>query len=381
MASMASLTAPDPMSRPPYSEIVANLPSVTPFVGPETIERQQGKTFRVRIGANESAFGVSPRAAAAMSEAAQGVAWYCDPEGYELRAELAAMHGVDIGNVTLGAGIDDLLGLIVRMYMDPGDAVAASLGCYPTFVYHVDGFGGRLETVPYRNDRNDLTALTDLAERTKACILYLANPDNPTGSYYGSNAISDLLDRLERVSPGCLFILDEAYLDFVPPDTVLPIDVDDPRLVRVRTFSKAHGMAGARVGYAIAHKDIIRAFDKVRLHFGVSLVAQAGALASLRDLEFVASVVKAVDAGKEDYRELAEDTGISSLPSQTNFVAFDFGTGERAGTVMNTLIERGVFLRKPAAPGLDRLVRVTVGTPGDRAVFSEMFREVMNEVS
>ncbi|MCY3556377.1 MAG: aminotransferase class I/II-fold pyridoxal phosphate-dependent enzyme [Gemmatimonadetes bacterium] len=363
------------MSRPPYSEIVENLPSVTPFVGPETIERQQGKPFRVRIGANESAFGVSPRAAAAMSEAARGVAWYCDPEGYELRTELAAMHGVDIENVTLGAGIDDLLGLIVRMYMDPGDAVAASLGCYPTFVYHVDGFGGRLETVPYRNDRNDLTALTDLAAKQKASILYLSNPDNPTGSYYGSNAISDLLDR---VPPDCLFILDEAYLDFVPPDTILPIDVEDPRLIRVRTFSKAHGMAGARVGYAIAHRDVIRTFDKVRLHFGVSLVAQAGALASLRDPEFVASVVKAVEAGRENYRELAEDTGISSLPSQTNFVAFDFGTGERAGAVMNTLIERGVFLRKPAAPGLDRLVRVTVGTPGDRAVFSELFRDVMN---
>ncbi len=367
------------MSRPPYSEIVENLPSVTPFVGPETIERQQGKAFRVRIGANESAFGVSPRAAAAMSDAARGVAWYCDPEGFELRAELAEMHGVGIENVTLGAGIDDLLGLIVRMYMDPGDTVAASLGCYPTFVYHVDGFGGRLETVPYRNDRNDrndLTALTDLAAKQKASILYLSNPDNPTGSYYGSNAISDLLDRMPT---DCLFILDEAYLDFVPPDTILPIDVDDPRLIRVRTFSKAHGMAGARVGYAIAHRDVIRTFDKVRLHFGVSLVAQAGALASLRDPEFVASVVKAVEAGREDYRELAGDAGISSLPSQTNFVAFDFGTGERAGAVMNTLIERGVFLRKPAAPGLDRLVRVTVGTPGDRAVFSELFLEVMNE--
>ncbi len=362
------------MSRPPYSEIVAGLPSVTPFVGPETIERQQGQPFRVRIGANESAFGVSPRAAAAMSDAARGVAWYCDPEGYDLRTELAGMHGVDIDNVTLGAGIDDLLGLIVRMYMNPGDAVAASLGCYPTFVYHVDGFGGRLETVPYRNDRNDLMALTDLAAKRKASILYLSNPDNPTGSYYGSNAIGDLLDR---VPPDCLFILDEAYLDFVPPDTILPIDVDDPRLIRVRTFSKAHGMAGARIGYAIAHKDVIRTFDKVRLHFGVSLVAQVGALASLRDPGFVASVVRAVAEGRQDYRELAEDNGISSLASQTNFVAFDFGTGERAGAVMNALIERGVFLRKPAAPCLDRLVRVTVGTPEDRAVFSELFRDVM----
>ena len=362
------------MSRPPYSEIVAGLPSVTPFVGPETIERQQGKTFRVRIGANESAFGVSPQAAAAMSEAARGVAWYCDPEGYELRAELAGMHGVDIDNVTLGAGIDDLLGLIVRMYMNPGDAVAASLGCYPTFVYHVDGFGGRLETVPYRNDRNDLMALTDLAAKQQSRILYLSNPDNPTGSYYGSNAIGDLLDR---VPLDCLFILDEAYLDFVPPDTILPFDVEDPRLVRVRTFSKAHGMAGARVGYAIAHKDVIRTFDKVRLHFGVSLVAQVGALASLRDPDFVAGVVKAVEVGRRDYYELTADAGVLALPSQTNFVAFDFGTSERAEAVMNALIDRGVFLRKPVAPVLDRLVRVTVGTPEDRTAFSEMFRDAM----
>ena len=365
------------MSRPPYSNIVAGLPSVTPFVGPETIERQQGKPFRVRIGANESAFGVSPRAASAMSEAAKGSAWYCDPEGYELRAELADRHGVSIDNVALGAGIDDLLGLIVRMYMNPGAAVAASLGSYPTFAYHVDGFGGRLETVPYHNDRNDLMALTDLSWKRKACILYLANPDNPTGSYYGSNAISDLLDRIPT---DCLFILDEAYLDFVPPDTILPIDVDDPRLIRVRTFSKAHGMAGARVGYAIAHRDIIRTFDKVRLHFGVSLVAQVGALTSLRDPEFVASVVEAVDVGRKEYQELASDTGISTLPSQTNFVAFDFGTAERAECVMNTLITRGIFLRKPVVPDLDRLVRVTVGTPEDRAVFSELFRDVMNTI-
>ncbi len=365
------------MSRPPYSEIVASLPAVTPFVGPETIERTQSKRFRVRIGANESAFGVSPRAAAAMREAASGVAWYCDPEGYALRSELAGMHGVGIEHIALGAGIDDLLGLIVRMYMNPGDPVAASLGCYPTFVYHVNGFGGRLETAPYRNDRNDLTALTDLAAQQKARILYLSNPDNPTGSYYGSNAIADLLDRLP---PDCLFILDEAYLDFVPSDTILPIDVDDARLIRVRTFSKAHGMAGARVGYAVAHRDIIQAFDKVRLHFGVSLQAQVGALASLRDPQFVAEVVEAVEDGRRAYYALAADAGVATLPSQTNFVAFDFGTGERATTVMNALIERGVFLRKPVAPGLDRLVRVTVGTPEDRAVFAEMFRTVMNEM-
>ena len=362
------------MNQPPFSDIVASLPAVTPFVGPETIERQQGHRFKVRIGANESAFGLSPSAQKAMSEAVSGLAWYGDPEGYDLRSELADMYGVDIEHVVLGGGIDDLLGLIVRLFMNPGDAVMASHGSYPTFAYHVNGFGGALQTVPYRNDRNDLMALTDQVAKQKARILYLANPDNPTGTFYGSNAISDLLDRLPSE---CLFVLDEAYLDFVPPDTILPIDVNDPRIIRVRTFSKAHGMAGARVGYAIAHKDIVEAFNKVRLHFGVNLVAQVGALASLRDTDFVAGVVQAVEAGRQDYDTLAQEAGISPLPSMTNFVAFDFGSSERADQVMNALISRGIFVRKPMVEVLNRLVRVTVGGPDDRAVFADIFRELM----
>ena len=365
------------MNQPPFSDIVASLPSVTPFVGPETIERQQGSRFKVRIGANESAFGISPQARKAMSEMVSGLSWYCDPEGYELRSALADMHGVDLEHVILGAGIDDLLGLIVRLFMNPGDAVVASYGSYPTFAYHVNGYGGRLETVPYRNDRNDLLALTDQATKQNACMLFLANPDNPTGSFYGSNAISDILDRLP---PDCLFILDEAYLDFVPPDTILPIDINDPRIIRMRTFSKAHGMAGARVGYAIAHKNIASAFNKVRLHFGVNLVAQVGALASLRDTKFVADVVQAVAEGRQEYNALAQETGLATLPSMTNFVAFDFGSSECADQVMNTLISCGVFLRKPVVEGLDRLVRVTVGAPGDRAVFADIFRAVMKEI-
>jgi histidinol-phosphate aminotransferase len=365
------------MNRPPFTHIVNALPAVVPFVGPETLERRQGSRFKVRLGANESAFGISPCARAAMAESVSGVAWYCDPEGYELRAVLARLHGVDIDNVILGAGIDDLLGLIVRTFMNPGDVVTASYGSYPTFAYHVTGYGGRLETVPYRNDRNDLLALTDHAAAHKACILFLANPDNPTGSFFGGNAISDLMDRLpER----CLFILDEAYLDFVPAEAVLPIDPEDPRIIRVRTFSKAHGMAGARIGYALAHREIADAFNKIRLHFGVNLVAQVGALASLQDPAFVAGVVRAVEEGRRDYETIARTAGIRTLPSMTNFVAFDFGTGERADRVMEALLNRGVFVRKPVVPPLNRLVRITVGTPEDRAAFADIFRDVMKTV-
>ena len=360
------------MNIPPYTKIIQNLPAMVPFVGPETIERQHGQPFSVRIGANESVFGISLRAKEAMSEAVTGTWMYCDPEGYDLRMALAQEHSIPIENVILGAGIDDLLGIIVRTFMNPGEVVVASNGSYPTFAYHVHGFGGQLKTVSYRDDTNDLEALVDAATEHNARILFLANPDNPTGSFHGKEAVQELIDRLPS---GCLFIFDEAYLDFVPADTIVPMICDDPRVVRVRTFSKAHGMAGARVGYAIAHGDINDTFNKVRLHFGVNRVAQVGALASLQDREFIRSVVQAVEEGKVDYDKLGQELGIPALPSRTNFVSFDFGNNDRAVAVMNTLIEHGVFVRMPGVPPLNRLVRITVGTPEDRSIFAEVLRK------
>ena len=132
---------------------------MVPFVGPETIERKRGRPFKVRIGANESVFGISPRAQEAMTEAAGQVWKYCDPEGYDLRGGLAQFHGVSINNVVLGSGIDDILGFIVRSFVNPGDVVVTSYGAYPTFTYHVNGYGGQLRMPPYRDDRNDLEAL------------------------------------------------------------------------------------------------------------------------------------------------------------------------------------------------------------------------------
>ena len=364
------------MRIPPYTNIIQNLPAMVPFVGPETIERKRGRPFKVRIGANESVFGISPRAQEAMADTAGQVWKYCDPEGYDLRAGLAQFHGVSIDNVVLGSGIDDILGFIVRTFVNPGDVVVTSYGAYPTFTYHVNGYGGQLQMVPYRDDRNDLEALVDTATQHRARVLFLANPDNPTGSYYDREDIHDLIERLP---PDCLFLYDEAYIDFVPPETILPVNCDDPRMIRVRTFSKAHGMAGGRVGYALAHRDIVDTFNKVRLHFGVNLIAQAGALASLHDQDFVQSVVRAVEEGRRDYEALACDTGIPTLPSMTNFVAFDFGTNDRATRVMNDLIDNDVFVRMPGVPPLNRCVRITVGTPEDRAVFAEIFRRVVQE--
>ncbi len=359
----------------PYTKIVANVPPMTPFVGPETIERRRGGAFRLRLGANESAFGISPRAKAALAAELDRVSWYCDPEHLDLRARLAALLGVGIENLVIGEGIDGLLGLVVRAFMDPGEVVVTSAGAYPTFNYHVIGYGGRLAFVPYTRDcHNDLEALIETARRRDAKLLYLANPDNPTGTFLARAALEAALDRLpER----CLLVLDEAYAEFAPPEALPPIVSDDPRLIRLRTFSKAHGMAGLRLGYGIAAEQVIATFQKIRLHFGVGRLSQVAALASLDDPGFAAGVVREVAAGRRDYEALARAHGLPSIPSLTNFVAIDLGTGANSERMVALLEERGVFVRRPGVAPLDRLVRVTVGRAEERAQFAEAFADAV----
>lgn len=362
----------------PVTRLVAEIPVTTPFVGPEALERRYGRPFALRLGANESTFGPSPRALDAMREAAARVNYYGDPENYDLRTALAAHHSVGIEHIIVGSGADDLLGLTVRTFIDRGEIAVMSLGGYPTFAYHVTGYGGALERVPYRDDRNDLDALAEVAQRSGARMVYLANPDNPSGTWHTA---ADVLSLRDRLPDGCLLLLDEAYADFAPPDALPPLDTDDQRLLRVRTFSKAHGMAGARIGYAIAPAETIRAFDKIRLHFGVNSIALAGALASLGDQEFLRGVVAAVAEGRRDYETLAHELGLATLPSTTNFVSIDVGVVERAQALVAALGERGVFIRMPGAPPLNRCIRVTVGTPTERAAFAEIFRNVWRQMT
>ena len=362
---------------PRFTRLVESLPATIPFVGPETLERRLGEAFRVRVGANESAFGVSPKAAEAMREAIETVSWYNDPEGWELRSAIAARHGVRVEEVLLGAGIDEMLGNVVRTVVEPGMPVVTSHGAYPTFNYHVAGFGGVLEAVPYRDDRIDLEALLDAVRRLDAPLVYLANPDNPMGTWHDA---ADVRAFIAGLPGSTLLVLDEAYLEFAPASAVFPIDAHDPRVIRMRTFSKAHGMAGARIGYAVAPVETIVGLGKIRNHFGVNRIAQAGALASLEDPAFIASVVAEVARGRDEYHALARRLGLASVPSATNFVAIDAGgDGSRARALLARLQDEGVFVRMPGVAPLDRCIRVTVGTVGERARFVRIFEAVLDE--
>jgi len=354
--------------------LVAALPASRPFVGPEELARRSGRSDIVRLGANESAFGPPPRALEAMHGELARSAYYGDPEAFALREALAARHGCLLGNIVVGAGIDDLLGLTVRAYCAPGDVSVSTLGSYPTYVYHVIGYGARLETVPYAaGGRVRLDALAARAHETHARLVYLANPDNPSGAFAARAAVADFVDRLPAQT---LLVLDEAYGDFVEPSERLP-EVIDARIVRMRTFSKAYGLAGARIAYCIAPPEVVATFEKIRLHFGVGRVAQTGALAALGEAAFVASVVAEVARGRAEYTALAARFGLGSLESRTNFVCIDLGSRSRAEAMVDALLARGIFVRKPGAPPLDGHIRVTVGTANDRARFGDAFAEAV----
>ena len=344
---------------PRLTALARSLPASVPFVGPEAMTRARGRPFAARLGANESAFGPSPRAIEAMQRAATEAWMYADPENHDLRHAIADHHGIRPEEVMVGEGIDTLLGVTVRLFVDPGTPVVTSAGAYPTFNYHVAGFGGTLHTVPYTGDFEDPARLMAKAAEVGARLIYLANPDNPMGSFHGAETIAR---AISAVPEGALLILDEAYADLAPQDEVPDLDPTDARVLRYRTFSKAHGLAGARVGYVIGPEPLLSAFNKVRNHFGINRIAQAGALAAIRDTGWLDHVRAEVAAARSRIAAAALDQGLTPLPSAANFVAIDCGQdGAFARRVLTALAEEDVFVRMPFVAPQDRCIRVSCG--------------------
>ena len=310
---------------PRLTPLAAALPASVPFVGPEAQERHRGQPFIARLGANESVFGPSPKAIDAMRAAAGEVWKYGDPESFDLRQA-------------------------------------------PTVNYHVAGYGGTLHKVPYTADHEDPERLIAKAREVGARLIYLSNPDNPMGTWHDADTIQRMI---HAVPDRCLLILDEAYTECAQPGTAPALDPDDPRVIRMRTFSKGYGMAGARVGYGIGHRDTIRAFHKVRNHFGMNRIGQAGALAALADQDYLRDVQTQIANARDRIAEIGRAHGLTPIPSATNFVALDCGgDGALARATLEGLMSRGIFVRMPFVAPEDRCIRVTCGTDTDLDAFA-----------
>ena len=367
------------MTYPRYTSLVGDLSSTVPFVGPESQERQGNFLFEARLGANENMFGPSPKALSALKKYSSEQWMYGDPTSFELRSALAEKYKISTDNIVVGEGIDGLLGYLVRLFISVGDHVVTSDGAYPTFNYHVSGFGGNLHKVPYLSDSEDIVSLIKKAHLVDAKLIYFANPDNPMGTFLHGDKI---VKALENLPEGCLLILDEAYSEFAPASSLPNLEITDTRVVRLRTFSKAYGMAGARVGYAMAEESLIKSFEKIRNHFGMNRSAQKAALEALSDNQWLLEMVEKVEEGRQRIYKIAASNNLKSITSSTNFVAIDCDRdGSFAKKVLKELISLGIFVRMPFVSPQDRCIRVSVGKKRDLDRFEKALPTALERAS
>jgi histidinol-phosphate aminotransferase len=333
-----------------------------PFPSTEMVQRRTGLRAWARLSTNENEFGPAAEVIAAIAAAAGAANRYPDCDHFELRQALGARLGVDPELVHVGSGIDGLLGALCRAFLGPGTTAVTTAGTYPTFAYFAGSVGATVEPVAYRDLRCDPAALADRARVCAAAVVYLVEPDNPTGSSVGGQRAHWLLDNLPEQT---LLVIDGAYAEYQDPARRLVASslLERPALW-LRTFSKAYGLAGMRVGYAVGQPELLRRMRRGAEHYVVGRLAEGSALAAVKASAHVEQVVQETARGRAHYAERLTELGFSVLPSETNFVTFR--CPQAAGSIPPESLERelaqaGVFVRRLAAPGVEGLLRMTVG--------------------
>jgi len=338
--------------------------SLTPYVPGkpiEEVERELGITGVAKLASNENALGPSPRGLAAAREAAARIHLYPDGAAYTLKQALAAKLGVTMEEVFVGNGSNELIELMVRTFVLEDEAVLTSAGSFVAYRLAAQAHGRTFVEAPMKaRFHYDLTALLDRVDR-KTKVVFLANPDNPTGTWFLEH---ELVPFLEAVPQTTLVVLDEAYVEFVDapgfPDS-LALRKRFPNLILLRTFSKIYGLAGLRLGYGVARPELVGYLDRVRAPFNVNLVAQAAGVAALDDAEHVARSRELVRSERPFLAAGLAALGATVVPSQGNFVLADF-PGTNGKEVFEKLLREAVVVRPVAGYGFPTCQRVTVGT-------------------
>ncbi len=340
------------------------------------LERELGITGIVKLASNENPLGASPAAVAAMHEAIKSIALYPDGNGFELKDALVKRYGVAHANVTLGNGSNDLLELAARAFLQPGDKVVYSAHAFAVYALATQAVGATGISVPAIAYGHDLKAMQQAAKESKAKMVFIANPNNPTGTYLGAEA---LLAFLRGLPADILVVLDEAYNEYLPEDKrydSVSWMKEFPNLIISRTFSKAFGLAGLRVGYALAHEQVTDMLNRVRQPFNVNSVAQAAAVAALRDTSFVKKTFELNQRGMQQITEGLTKLGLEYIPSFGNFVAFRIGN---ATAMYRRLLELGVIVRPIANYDMPDWLRVSIGLESENAKFLHALKHAIGE--
>ncbi len=331
----------------------------------------------VKLASNENPFGVPESSKQAMAAAVADLGRYPDANGFDLKAALAKRYEVPADWITLGNGSNDILEIAAHAFVQKGQAVVYSQYSFAVYALATQGVGARAIVVPaseYGHDLDAMAAAIDADTR----LVFIANPNNPTGTFIPAAEIEAFLDK---VPAGVIVVLDEAYNEFLAPEQQFESAKwvqKYPNLLVSRTFSKAYGLAGLRVGFAIAQPAVTDLMNRIRQPFNVNSLAQAAAIAALNDTAFLEQGAKNNAAGYAQFVEAFNELGLEFVPSYGNFVLVKVGDDDGAGARINlALLKQGVIVRPVGNYGLPQWLRISIGLPQENAVFIAALKKAL----
>ncbi|MEN8190466.1 MAG: histidinol-phosphate transaminase [Thermodesulfobacteriota bacterium] len=359
---------------------IASIVPYPPGKPMEELERELGISNSIKLASNENPWGSSPKALAALGEALQNLNRYPDGSCHYLTEALAEKTGMNPDEIIIGNGSDEIIEMLAKAFVQPGDEVITS---HPSFLIYqkvVQVRGGVNKVMPLKSMRHDLEAILDqVTERTR--LIFLDNPNNPTATCIKP---TELYSFLSKVPQSVIVVLDEAYRDFMDEENKVDIfslirnSRERCQVVALRTFSKAYGLAGLRVGYGLMAAEVAGYLHRVRQPFNVNQLAQVGARAALEDEEFYNFTLESTQKGMAFLRSEVEALGCPCYPSQTNFFLIDVkGDGD---LLYQAMLRKGVIIRSMRSYGYKNVVRVTVGTDEENSRFVEALGSCLNDL-
>ncbi len=366
---------------PPYIRAIAPYQPGKPI---SELERELGITGIVKLASNENPLGASPKAVAAARAALDEIGLYPDGNGFALKDALAQRYGVAHDQIVLGNGSNDLLELAARAFLTVGDKAVYSDHAFAVYALATQAVGAAGISVAAKDFGHDLEAMRTAAVAQGAKMIFIANPNNPTGTFLSGAALYDFLHKLPA---GILVVLDEAYNEYLPEEcrynSVTWLE-EFPNLIISRTFSKAYGLASLRVGYALGDPQVIDMLNRVRQPFNVNSVAQTAAVAALQDAEFVQQTFALNRRGMAQITGELSKLQLEYIPSFGNFVSFKIATPalsevERAMGVYRRLLELGVIVRPIANYNMPGWLRVSIGLETENDKFLSALKRILGE--
>lgn len=355
---------------------IKNLANYVPGKPIEEVQRELGLDHVDKLASNENSLGPSPKAIEAMANSLSGLHRYPDISGFELRTKLANRFNIKIENVILGGGSEGIMSTIMRTFLLSDDEIVSAANSFIGFRVLANASGRKVHWVPMKNYRYDLEAMAEkVTDYTK--IIYIANPDNPTGTYITREEFEEFYVHVpERV----LIILDEAYYEFAQSRDNYPDSMTYryDNIITLRTFSKAYGLAGLRIGYGFAHDELIRNLMKVKEPFSPSLIAHTAGSAAMDDIEFLEKTLAINNDGYIFLQKELTSLGIETIPSVANFLTSIWETNTQALDITQSLLKKGVIVRNLKAFGWPNCIRISIGTADENGRFIDALKSILS---